>query len=87
MRLAPQLVQKPRRLQLNGVPITIRNDMDTSPPLAAEQLVRCLCSRMVVQSTVQESEEEPMNKITRAGVEFAKSVFNVCATDRHGNKL
>ena len=28
-----------------------------------------------------------MNKITRAGVDIAKSVFHVCATDRHGNIL
>ena len=28
-----------------------------------------------------------MNKIARAGVDIAKSVFHVCATDRHGNKL
>ena len=56
-------------------------------PLAAEQLVWRLYARMVVQLTVQESEEEPMNKITRAGVDIAKSIFHICATDRHGNKL
>ena len=65
----------------------IRNGMDSSPPLATKQRVRRLCARMVAQPTILESEEEPVNKITRAGVDIAKSVFHVCATDRYGNKL
>lgn len=32
-------------------------------------------------------EEKPMKKIIRAGVDIAKSVFHVHATDRHGQKV
>ena len=62
----------------------LANGMDSSSPYAAEQRERRQCARMVDVSQSFNNEEKPEMKITRIGVDIAKTVFHVHGIDRHG---